>query len=153
MLVAQLCLTLCNPMDCSPPGSPAHGILRQEYWSGLPFPSPGNLPLPRNQTWVSCIAGRFFIIWTTREALCKQVHLWFPLKAWLRKRRRFQDWQSPRLYIFSVGTLAYLRTQWRRDSLKKKSRFAYLLKDLFSRHFFKTLTRGTGRKRWTWSAA
>ena len=27
-------------MDCSPPGSSVHGILRQEYWSGLPFPSP-----------------------------------------------------------------------------------------------------------------
>ena len=39
--VAQLCPTLCDPMDCSPPGSSVHGILRQEYWSGLPFPSPG----------------------------------------------------------------------------------------------------------------
>ena len=33
-------------MDCSPPGSPEHGILRQEYWNGLPFPSPGDLPHP-----------------------------------------------------------------------------------------------------------
>ena len=34
-------------MDCSlVPDSPVHGILRQEYWSGLPFPSPGNLPDP-----------------------------------------------------------------------------------------------------------
>ena len=40
------CLTLCNPMDCSPPGSPVHGILRQAYWSGLPFPSPRYLPVP-----------------------------------------------------------------------------------------------------------
>ena len=31
-----------QPMDCNPPGSPIHGILRQEYWSGLPFPSPGD---------------------------------------------------------------------------------------------------------------
>ena len=37
----QSCLTLCNPMDCSPPGSLAFS--RQEYWSGLPCPSPGNL--------------------------------------------------------------------------------------------------------------
>ena len=35
---------------------------RQEYWSGLPFPSPGNLPKPRDQTWVSRIAGRRFTI-------------------------------------------------------------------------------------------
>ena len=42
-LVAQLCLILCNRMDCSPPGSSVHGFPRQEYWSGLPFPSPGSL--------------------------------------------------------------------------------------------------------------
>ena len=45
-LVAQLCLTLCDLMDCSPPGSSAHGILQQEYWSGLPCPPLGNLPNP-----------------------------------------------------------------------------------------------------------
>ena len=45
--VAQLCLTLCDPMDCSLPGSAVHGISRQGYWNGLPFPSPGNLPNPR----------------------------------------------------------------------------------------------------------
>ena len=42
--VAQLCPTLCDPMDCSLPGSSVHGISRQGYWSGLPFPSPGDLP-------------------------------------------------------------------------------------------------------------
>ena len=42
----QLCPTLCDPMGCSPPGSSVHGIFRQEYCSGLPFPSPGNLPNP-----------------------------------------------------------------------------------------------------------
>ena len=36
----QLCLTVCDPIDSSPPGSPVPGILRQEHWSGLPFPSP-----------------------------------------------------------------------------------------------------------------
>ena len=45
-LVTQLCPTLCDPMDCSPPGSSVHRILSQEYWSGLPFPSPGDLPDP-----------------------------------------------------------------------------------------------------------
>ena len=40
-------VTLCDPMDCSPPGSSIHEIFsRQEYWSGLPFPSPGDLPDP-----------------------------------------------------------------------------------------------------------
>ena len=36
----QSCLTLCDPMDCSLPGSSVHGISRQEYWSGVPLPSP-----------------------------------------------------------------------------------------------------------------
>ena len=44
--VAQSCLTLCDPMDCSLPGSSIMGFPRQEYWNGLPFPSPGNLPNP-----------------------------------------------------------------------------------------------------------
>ena len=36
----QSCLTLCDPIDGSPPGSPSLGFFRQEHWSGLPFPSP-----------------------------------------------------------------------------------------------------------------
>ena len=41
---AQSCLTLCNPRDCSPPGSSVYGISQQEYWRGLPFPPPGDFP-------------------------------------------------------------------------------------------------------------
>ena len=37
----QLCLTLCDPMDCILPGSSVHGILQARYWSGLPCPPPG----------------------------------------------------------------------------------------------------------------
>ena len=36
----QSCLTLCDPTDGSPPGSPIPGFSRQEHWNGLPFPSP-----------------------------------------------------------------------------------------------------------------
>ena len=36
----QSYLTLCDPIDGSPPGSPSLGFSRQEHWSGLPFPSP-----------------------------------------------------------------------------------------------------------------
>ena len=38
--VAQSCPTLSDPMDCSLPGSSAMGFSRQEYWSGVPLPSP-----------------------------------------------------------------------------------------------------------------
>ena len=46
VLAAQSCPTLCDPMDCSPPGSSVHGILQARILDGLPFPSPGNLPDP-----------------------------------------------------------------------------------------------------------
>ena len=42
---AQSCLTLCDPMECSPPASSV-GFPRQEYWSRLPFLSPGDLADP-----------------------------------------------------------------------------------------------------------
>jgi len=44
--VAQSCPTVCDPMDCSLPGFSVHGIFQAEYWSGVPFPSPGDLPDP-----------------------------------------------------------------------------------------------------------
>ena len=43
-LVAQSCLTLCDPIGYSPSGSSVHGSFRQEYWNGLPCPPPGDLP-------------------------------------------------------------------------------------------------------------
>ena len=48
--MAKLCPTVCDSMDYSPPGSSVHGKntgVGTEYWSGLPFPSPGDLPNPR----------------------------------------------------------------------------------------------------------
>ena len=44
--VAQSCPTLCNPWTVAHQASPSMGFSRQEYWSGLPFPSPGDLPNP-----------------------------------------------------------------------------------------------------------
>ena len=45
--VSQSCLNFCNPMDSRLHQAPlSMGFSRQEYWSGLPFPSPGNLPNP-----------------------------------------------------------------------------------------------------------
>ena len=67
MLVTQSCLTLCDPMDYSPQGSSVHGILQARIleWVAFPF-SRGSSP-PRDRTWVSGIAGRFFA--DMREAL------------------------------------------------------------------------------------
>ena len=50
----------CNPMDCSLPGSSLPmGFPRQEYWSGLPFPSPGNLPDPGTKPVSPALTGSF----------------------------------------------------------------------------------------------
>ena len=59
----QLCLTLCDPMDCSPPGSLSMRFSRQEYWSGLLCPPPRHLPDPGIEpVSVICptLAGGFF---------------------------------------------------------------------------------------------
>ena len=49
-----------DPMDCSPPGSSAMGFSMQEYWSGLPFPSPRDLPDPELEPMSPALAGGFF---------------------------------------------------------------------------------------------
>ena len=69
VLVAQLCLTLCDPMDYSPPGSFVHGILQTSIleWVAIPF-SRGSSQ-PRDWTRVFCIAGRLFTLWVTKETL------------------------------------------------------------------------------------
>ena len=67
--VAQLCLTLCDPMDWSPPGPSVHGILQARTLAWVAMLSSSGSSWPRGQTWVSCIAGGFFTIWARREAL------------------------------------------------------------------------------------
>ena len=69
--VTQSCLTLCDPVDCSPHAPLSMGSPRQEYWSGLPWPSPGDLPNPGIEP-VSLVtpalAGRLFTACATWEA-------------------------------------------------------------------------------------
>ena len=64
VLVTQLCLPLCDPMDCR---SSVHGIFQARIlkWDVIPF-SKGFSQL-RDQTRVSCIAGRLLTVWATRE--------------------------------------------------------------------------------------
>ena len=59
-LIAKSCLTLLRSLDCSPPGSSVHGISQARNWSGLPFPSPGELPDPGIKLTSPALAGRFF---------------------------------------------------------------------------------------------
>ena len=68
VLATQSCLTLCDPMDCSLPGSSVRRILqvRVLQWVAIPFSRESSQP--RDQTRVFCIAGGFFTIWASSEA-------------------------------------------------------------------------------------
>ena len=73
--VTQSCLTLCDLVDCSLPGSSVHEIFQARVlewvaileWVAYPFSS--RFSQPRNPTGISCIAGGFFTNWAIREAL------------------------------------------------------------------------------------
>ena len=70
LLVTHSCLTLCNPMDCSPPGSSVHGILQARILEWVPIPFSRESSQPRDQTRVSCIA------WDFSHELWSQTWLW-----------------------------------------------------------------------------
>ena len=78
-LVTQSCLTLCNPMNCSPPGSSVCGILQARIleWVAIPFFSGSSQP--RDRTLVSCIAGRFFTVSVTSSVQFSSVALSCPI--------------------------------------------------------------------------
>ena len=60
VLVAQSCLTLCDPTDCSPPVSSVQGILQARTLEWITIPFSRGSSWPRDQTQVSCIAGKLF---------------------------------------------------------------------------------------------
>jgi len=79
VLAAQSCLTLCDPMDCSPLGSSAHGISQSRILEWVAISSSRQSSRPRDWIWVSSIAGRHFTLWPTREAI---VSLLLTVKLW-----------------------------------------------------------------------
>ena len=62
LLFSPLCRTLCDPMDCRPPGSSVHRILQARILEWVAISTFRGSSLPRHQIWVFCIAGRFFTI-------------------------------------------------------------------------------------------
>ena len=73
-------------MDCSPPGSSVHRILQAEYWSRLPFPSPGRFPNSGSNPWVLC-----FLHWQAGSLPLG------PLSWWLREWRNYLQCRKPSL--------------------------------------------------------
>ena len=70
VFATQLCPTLCDPMDCSPPGSSVHGILQARILERVAISSSRGSSPPSDWTPVSRIAGWLFTNWATREDLC-----------------------------------------------------------------------------------
>ena len=68
VLVSQSCLTLCYPVDWGPPGSSVRGLLQVRLLECVAISFSRGSSWPRDRTQVSCIAGRFFTVWATREA-------------------------------------------------------------------------------------
>ena len=81
VLIVQSCLTLCDPVNCSPPASSVHGILQARIleWVAIPF-SRGS-SRPKNQTQVYWIAGRFFTVWATEAMLNQKAAFHFEVSS------------------------------------------------------------------------
>ena len=77
VLVAQSCLTLCDLMDYSWPGSSVHRILQARILEWVAIPFSRRFSWPRDWTQVSCTASRLLTIWATREAHCMLVNINF----------------------------------------------------------------------------
>ena len=124
-LVTQSCPTLCNPMDYSPQGSAVHGILQARILEWVAMPSSRGSSQPTDWTQVSCIAGRFFTVWATREALISHSRTWrrmAPLSStltwkipWMEEPGRVQSMGSLRVghdWVTLLSLLTFMR--WRR---------------------------------------
>ena len=75
VLVAQSCPTLCDPINCSPPGSSVLGISQTRILEWVAFPFSRRSSQPRERTQVSHIAGRIFTVWVAKEAHINPLNL------------------------------------------------------------------------------
>ena len=102
--------SLCNPMDCSLPGSSVHGDSPGKNTGKVAMPSSMGSSQPRDQIQLSHIVGGFFTVWTTRETYAK------------RGRKEFL--KSVRNQVFGNGLVGWLQlTETRRmEILKWKGR-------------------------------
>ena len=96
----QSCPTLCNSVSCSPPGPSVHEILqaRRLEWVTISF-SRGSSQ-PRDRTWVSLIAGRFFAVWATRES-CTYI-------SWTLRHCQLSDVPLLHVTIFKLSVELWL---------------------------------------------
>ena len=122
MLVPRSCLTLCGPLDRSPPGSSVHGFSRQEYWSGVAIPSSRDLSDPgiKLASLTSpALADQFFTTRLPSPGRDQAVFNLPPPLCW--------DWEQPSPCVLSrVGS--WLPTAvWRASLVFKSAKGACLL--------------------------
>ena len=128
-LCIQSCPTLWDPMNYSPPGSSVHGILQARILEKAVMPSNRWSSQPRDQTQVSPIAGRFLIIWATRQALptCRKVLNSLTWDIWFSLTLMF--WYS--YYLVFAAKLLYSGSSSLQESpLELSERFPPRLKNL-----------------------
>jgi len=117
--VAHSCLTLCNPMDCSPPGSLVHGIFQAWILEWVAFSFSRGSSWPRDRTRVSRIVGRCFTIWATREA--HQKHRRVVVSFRRMSVEIFYRWN-----LLPRSQLANYMHSWRQEAAKKGPSGKYL---------------------------
>ena len=136
--VSQSCQLLATPGTVTHQAPLSMAILRQEYWSGLPFPSPGGLPDPGIEPGPPALGVQSLTNWTTREApdcfiflvrkksrnvtcILPQSDGWkmYALHIFYRKvsveieNSKYQGWNFPPiLQIVKYCTLPLLLVQW-----------------------------------------
>ena len=83
MSVTQSCQTLCDPIDCvAHQASLSMEFSRQEYWSGLPFPSPGDLPDPGMEPRSPAFQEDSLPSEPPRKATCLKINTDLKIKQW-----------------------------------------------------------------------
>ena len=99
-LVVQSCPTLCDPMDCSLPGSSVHGLLQARILGWVTMPSSRGPSPPRNQTLISCVSC------IGRQVLFHYGHLVSPVATLLDSK--YRTFPSPEKVRLDSASLEYL---------------------------------------------
>ena len=114
--IPPLCVILCDPMDCSPPGSSVCGLFRQEYWNGLPLPSPEDLSyleiVPMSLLFPAFVGGCFYLCATWEDPNYGHIDFFpviFQFSAPVFCIRTFPEtfYLSPCLHYFLHPNLSY----------------------------------------------
>ena len=113
---AQSCPTLCDPVDCSPPGSSIHGIIQARILEWVAIFFSRGFSWPRDRTKVSCITGRCFNLWATYKFSTFVINIWgSPPKKTLIWSFSWplihMSWGLWRLFLWEMQTHSYRFTE------------------------------------------